>query len=192
MKNRIFNTGITALSLFITLTFFSCSSDKTKQDSKDAATEKNGVMSEAKEADAQFLVNAAEINLKEIQLGQLAETNSMMLLVKELGKTMEEDHVNAQKNLQELAAKKEIAVPSTLTENGQDAYKKLMEKTGTDFDDEYCSMMIDGHKEAIAKFTKASTDATDPDIKAWAASMLPDLQKHLDEAMSCQEKSAKM
>jgi len=51
--------------------------------------------------------------------------------------------------------------------------------------------MVDGHKDAIDKFEKAATDATDPQIKQWASSMLPDLRTHLDMSMTCQNKLAK-
>ena len=44
----------------------------------------------------------------------------------------------------------------------------------------------------IEKFEKASTDATDEDIKKWAAATLPTLRTHLDYAMICQKKYDKM
>ncbi len=56
--------------------------------------------------DAQFLATAAEINMEEIQLGQLAQKNSKMGDVKELGKMMETDHSKALKELRDLASKK--------------------------------------------------------------------------------------
>lgn len=72
------------------------------------------------------------------------------------------------------------------------AYKKLNDKSRNDFDKAYCEMMVSGHKDAIALFEKASTEATDSDIKAWAAATLPTLRAHLDHALTCQKNIEKM
>jgi putative membrane protein len=164
------------------------------EDSKDSAQKINDAnLSNRKESDADFLVNAAEINLEEIKLGQLAQKSGMMADVKSLGKMMETEHKKALKELEGLAAKKQIAIPASLTDKGQDAKKDLLEeKKGKDFDKEYCDKMVSGHKDAISKFEKASKDATDADVRAWAASMLPGLKKHLEHSETCQKKCEKM
>lgn len=176
------------------LTVASCKDNKKPEDTKKVAEEQNEAKFDNRnnEKDAQFLVNAAEINLEEIKLGQLAQQKSTMTDVKELGKMMETEHTKALKDLTALAGKKSITLPAAATNDAQDAYKKLSEKAGTKFDKEYCDKMVDGHKDAISKFEKASTDATDMDIKQWAATMLPALRTHLDHSMMCQKKAEKM
>ena len=182
----------TVFILIVTFTLPSCNESKT-EDTKEVAKESNDAkFDNKKENDADFLVAAAGINLEEIQLGQLAQKISKMSDVKELGKMMEDEHTKAFKDLQALAAQKQITIPSALTDEGQDANKKLMNKTGKDFDKAYCDMMVNGHKDAIDKFKKASTDATDPDIRKLATSMLPALQTHLDHSIACQKKCEKM
>ena len=52
-------------------------------------------------------------------------------------------------------------------------------------------MMVNGHKDAITMFDKASTESIDEDIKAWAIAMLPVFRTHLDHAITCQEKCEK-
>jgi len=183
---------LAVFTLIVTFGLPSCNNAKT-EDPKEVANESNDAkFDNKKENDAEFLVAAAEINLEEIQLGQLAQKTSTMTEVKELGKMMEDGHTQAMSDLQALSAKKQITIPSTLTEAGQEANKKLMDKTGKDFDKAYCDMMVNGHKDAIDKFQKASTDATDPDIRKWATSMLPALQTHLDQSITCQKKFEKM
>ena len=59
-------------------------------------------------------------------------------------------------------------------------------KAESDFDKEYVNMMISGHKDAIDKFEKASTDAADSEIRSWAASMLTVLRQHLDDFIAFQ------
>jgi putative membrane protein len=141
--------------------------------------------------DAKFLVEAAEINLEEIQLGQLAQQKSNTDHVQELGKMMENDHTKNLEELKALASKKSIVIPEALSKDGQDDYKKLSDKTGKDFDKDYCEMMVKGHKDAIDKFEKAFTDCKDADIKAYAMNTLPKLRAHLDHSTDCREKSKK-
>jgi len=205
MKNLTKNMSRSSMSItavfFLTLSIISCNNNQKPEDTKEIAMDQNKAVADsakdmdaanADNKDAKFLVEAAEINLEEIQLGQLAQTNAIMPDVKSLGKMMETEHTSTQKALEALAAKKQITVPTSLTNDGQDAYKKLSEKKGMDFDKEYCDMMVKGHKGAIDKFEKASTDATDGDIKAWAASMLPALRTHLEHSEMCKKNCEKM
>ena len=79
-----------------------------------------------------------------------------------------------------------------ITSDGQASYDKLMDKKGSAFDKAYCDMMVNGHKDAIDKFDKASTSVTDADIKAWAASMVSPMRAHLDAAITCQKNCEKI
>ena len=193
LKIAISRISIIALSALMTLSFNGCSNNTKPEDPKEVANDHNEAkFDKAKETDAQFLVNAAEINLEEIQLGQLAQNLGSMVHVKELGKMMETGHIKALRELQALAGRKQVTLPASLTESGQAAFKKLADKTGADFDKAYNDMMVEGHKAAISKFEKESTDATDPGIRAWAASMLTPLRTHLDSAITCQKECQKM
>ena len=78
----------------------SCNNEKKPEDTKEVAEEHNDAkFDNSKEKDAQFLVTAAEINLEEINLGQLAQNKGIMADVKALGKMMETEHSAAQKDL---------------------------------------------------------------------------------------------
>lgn len=138
--------------------------------------------------DAQFLLKVSKINKMEIKLGQLAEQNGTMVEVKDLGKMMEQDHIKAQEDLTALASKKSITLPDAADEDAQQAYNTLCVKAGNNFDKAFCDMMVNGHKDAINLFQKESTDAKDADIRQFAASTLPTLQKHLSHALDCQNK----
>lgn len=189
--NSQFKTGFIQ-GTFITVFFFciySCNSSPKVEDTKAVAEEHNdGKFGNNKqENDAQFLVDAAEINMEEIQLGQVAQLISGTTHIKELGKMMEVSHAKSLNDLTTLAKKKMITIPTSATDDGQEAYKKLQNKSGIDFDKEYADMMVSGHKEAIAMFEKASTESNDIDIKNWAISTLPVLRTHLDNAINCQK-----
>ena len=187
----ILEGGVIVALLFATV---SCNNSQKQEDPQEVAEEHNDAKmnNNADEMDAQFLVDASEINMKEIQLGQLAQQKAMMSDVKDLGKMMESEHTKAMNELKDLAEKKIISIPTSLTDEYQKEYNNFADKKAMDFDKDYCDAMVAGHKDAVNKFEKASTDATDPDIKAWAAATLPALRNHLDHAMTCQEKCKKM
>jgi putative membrane protein len=178
------------LTLIITSTP-SCSDNKS-EGTKGATENNNTNDQDVEKKDKQFLVDAAEINLEEIKLGQLAQQNSTTPNVKELGKMMETEHIKCLNDLKVLAEKKSIIIPTSITEEGEEAYEKLIGISGAEFDKKYCAMMVDGHKNAISAFEKATTDSNDPDIRAWASETLPSLRKHLDHALNCQKNCSKM
>ena len=188
-------TLIVALFCVSAFGMSSCNNKSKTEDSKEVAEDKNDAKIDGRknEADAQFLVNVAEINQEEISLGKLAQQKGSMADVKELGKMMVEAHTKAMTDLSALAMSKSISLPEAKTDDVNDVYKSMNEKaSGKKFDSAYCDKMVDGHKDAISKFEKASNDSVDPDIKAMAANMLPDLHKYLEMAEMCKKKCEAM
>lgn len=177
------------IALVITvLVVASCNFNQKPKDTKVVAEEQNDDKfdNNKQEKDAQFLVNAAEINLEEIQLGQLAQQKGGTAHVKELGKMMQDAHTKSQNDLRALASSKTITIPSTATENAQDAYNKLNEKSGNDFDKAYVDMMVSKHKDAIETFEDASEDSNDSDIRNWATVSLTELRTHHTHSVDLQ------
>jgi putative membrane protein len=144
------------------------------------------------EKEAHFIFAAAAINLKEIQLGELAQQKGRMIEVKELGRRIEVAHRKFSEELAVIAEKKKITTPTLPSDDDQNAYLKLSSKSGTDFDTEYCNMMVTGHKATIRMFEKSAKEFNDPDIKEWITSTLPELRAHLAYALQCQKKSNKI
>lgn len=172
--------------------FAACEGEQNQKGNKEIAAERNDRKFEdnkLEQKDAQFLVNAAEINLKEIQLGQLAQQNGQTLHVKELGKMMEDAHAQSQKDLIALAESKRITIPNTPSEDSNDTYTKLNDKSENDFDQAYTDKMVSAHKDAIDIFEEASKESNDPEIKNWAKTTLPELRKHLDQSIEYQKKT---
>lgn len=195
IKMKNYKATVFQVLLFITVIIGTAScTNKESKDTKEAANETNDAKFDknSTENDAQFLVNAAEINIQEISLGKLAQQKGTTSHVKELGKMMEDAHNKAMNALVPFAKSMAATIPTSQTENGQEAYKELNEKSGHDFDKAYAEMMVTGHKDAISLYESASTDAKDPDIRNWAANMLPALKAHLDSAITCQKECDKL
>ena len=187
---KLFFDGM-LIVIIMGLTLAACNNNaQSPEDTKEVAEESNEAKFDdnEQENDAEFLVDAAEINLEEIELGKLAQTNGVTADVKDMGKMMVDQHTKTFNELKDLAASKNMTIPTSLTEENQDDYKKLADKTGNDFDKEYCDMMVKGHKDAIDRFEKASNKANDAEIKQWAATTLPALRTHLEHAEACRDK----
>lgn len=188
LKSAILSAAICSMSVTMT----SCKQEPKAEDTKEVAEDQNEAKfddtNEAKEDDSQYLVAAAETDLAEIELGKLAQSKGTDADVKGLGKMMVDQHTKASAETKALADKKQISLPAAVTDKGKEEYEDLNKKTGKDFDEKFASMMVDGHKDAISKIEKASEKATDPEIKAWATSMLPTLKTHLQHAETVQEK----
>jgi putative membrane protein len=142
--------------------------------------------------DAQFVSRAAEINLEEIQYGQLAQQKGMTADVKELGSMMEKAHTQWLSELTSLANKKGISIPTSVKSEGREEYKELKNKSEKRFNEEYCELTIKNHKKAIELFEEVSEDSKDSEIKAWALATLPVLRIHLTNAKACKEKCEKL
>src|SRR5437868_6877513 len=122
------NVFMAGLALLAFNCWIACNNDHTTKDNADNGTKKEADQhNDAKfdnksEKDADFLAEAANISLVEMNLGQLAETNATSADARDLGKMMNRDHKKAYDDLAALAAKKSISVPSALNDNDRKDY----------------------------------------------------------------------
>src|ERR1051326_4799853 len=129
--------------------------------------------------DKDFFETAASAGMLEVEAGKLAEQKSTNEQVKKFAATMIKDHEKAADELEALAKKKNITLPTTMLKRHQMMYDGLAdEKRGKEFDEEYRTKMIASHKEAVSLFDQAAKKSKDPDVKAFAAKLLPTLQHH--------------
>lgn len=179
----------TPIFFLIALFLASACSNKKTDDTKEVAEEQN----EAKFEDTrledvtEFAVNAADAGMLEVQLGSLALTKATSPKVKEFAQSMIDDHTKANEELKALAQKKNISLPSSLSDKCQKKYNDVMEKSGNDFDKAYADLMVKDHKDVVDMFKKASDNSKDSDVKAWATEKLPALQHHLDMAQALED-----
>ncbi|MDQ6889570.1 MAG: DUF4142 domain-containing protein [Bacteroidota bacterium] len=135
-----------------------------------------------------FVKDAATGGMMEVELGKMAEGKGKSQQVKDFGKMMVDDHSKANDELKNIATKKNIDVPPSLTDDQRKDVDKLSKKTGADFDKAYVDMMVEDHKKDVAAFKKASGNLNDNDLKTFATTTLPTLQKHLDAIQGIKSK----
>lgn len=133
--------------------------------------------------DASFMKNAAEAGHYEVEGSQLALTKASSADVKTFAQQMIDDHGKAGQELATLAASKGVKLSDGPSIAQKGKLKLLGTHEGAKFDAKYAeSVGVSAHEDAVKLFTKAASDAKDPDVKAFAAKTLPALQHHLEMA----------
>ena len=128
--------------------------------------------------DRDFLERAAEGNNAEVAIGNLAQRNALRAEVVSLGRMIAADHAAARTQLAAIAAAKQISLPTSLGEH-QANYDRLVDLEGEEFDPELVKVMIEEHDQALELFRAEAANGADPELKAYAAAMIPKLEAHL-------------
>ena len=159
--------------------------DTSKMMSSSSDTSKAGkVGDDAKD----FSKEAAQGGMMEVQLGNVAMKNGGTRAVKDFGKMMVDDHTKINDQLKDLASKKNVDLPSSVSDHQQKDIDKLSKENGKAFDKDYVSMMVKDHKDDIDAFKKAEDKISDSDYKNFISNALPTLQKHLDAIETIKKK----
>lgn len=137
--------------------------------------------------DQQFVDFAAQTDMVEANLGQLAQNVAATQPVKDYGQMLVSNHTKDYSQLYSAAQQANLNVPNAIdaAQNKKmiDPFQKLK---GAAFDRRYEQEMIAGHTKAIAIYKKEAVDAQNPGLKSYAEQALPVLEKHLDGAKALQ------
>jgi putative membrane protein len=153
-------------------------------------TSNNNMNTQAVPVDAntsQFMVKVADGGMTEVNAGQIAQQKAQNQRVKDFGAMMVKDHTAAGEELKNLAGRKNVTLPTSMSNDHQDAINDLNKKTGKNFDKDFMDMMVRDHKKTIDDFKDAQNNTNDADVKAWIEKTLPTLQMHLDSAQAIQK-----
>jgi putative membrane protein len=118
-------------------------------------------------------------NLKEINLGKLAEKQGQAQAVKDFGRTLVKDHTAADKEVAALAKQEKIDLAGTTP---MESDHMGLIPPGPGFDGKFAQMMLDDHKKDIADATAARNASRDDKLKALLDRLIPVLQKHQETA----------
>lgn len=129
-----------------------------------------------------FIKEASEGNQGEIAMAQLAEQKAQNPKVKSLAQMIQNDHQQAQEKLEAIAQAHGVTLDQGLTWSQKRAQGKLKKLMGADFDQQYTKDMLEGHVDNLNRFTKASRDIKEADVKQYAQENIPKLEEHLKHA----------
>jgi putative membrane protein len=139
-------------------------------------------------AGSEFIADAARGGMMEVELGQLAVQRAASADVKKFGQRMIDDHSKANNELKQLAASKNVTLPSDLKPEQKEIKDRLMKLKGAEFDREYMKLMVEDHQEDVSEFEKEQKSGSDPDVKAFVTKTLPVLREHLQLASEVAKK----
>lgn len=129
---------------------------------------------EAKEESAAAILGKLhQSNLKEVDMGKIAEIHGNSREVKNYGTTLVKDHTAADKRIVAFAKAEHI----DLTGAG-DKMDTMKPETGAGFDAQFAKEMLQDHRRDIAEATAARDSAKDAKLRSLLSSLLPVLKKH--------------
>jgi putative membrane protein len=133
--------------------------------------------------DQQFVDFAAQTDMVEANLGQLAGSTAAAQPVKDYGQMLTADHTKDYNQLFDVAHQANLNMPNAIdTEHNKAMIDPFQKLKGAAFDRHYAQEMVAGHTKAIAIYKKEAEDAQNAALKSYAAQALPVLEKHLDDA----------
>jgi putative membrane protein len=138
-------------------------------------------------ADARWLVQAAGDSLHEVNVGNLAQTNSSNTNVQAFGAVLVQDHTLANLQAAQLAALHGVTLPTTEPRPLQRETARLARLNGAAFDAAFVTAMIRGHVKDIQSFMTEAQRGRSEDVRAFARAQLPVLTEHLVIALELRE-----
>ncbi|TMA85260.1 MAG: DUF4142 domain-containing protein [Deltaproteobacteria bacterium] len=125
-------------------------------------------------------------NLEEIEMGKLAEQNGTDR-VKAYAKTLQTDHTAADRQVKDLAQKKNITLSDTpknpeMQKKMDEARNRLSNMKGAEFDRTFANRMSMGHKKLISMAQGWRQNCKDQDVCNLIDTLMPKLQQHAQMA----------
>ena len=140
-------------------------------------------------SDETFVKTASQHGMGEAQIAALGVKKAAREDVKAIAAKMVTDHTAANAELATLAKTKGVMISSVTDPKDTEKMKALEnEPTGDAFDKAFLAQLEDDHKETIDLFEDAAEGSESPEVKAWAAKMLPTLREHLTHVQEAQKK----
>jgi putative membrane protein len=173
----------------------------------------SGEATTVNDSDRDFINDHLADGTAEVDLAKVAQKNATSPDVKRFAAMMVQDHTKAGNELKQVAMQHNVAPAPQVDEKHRDLMDRLSKLKGADFDREYINAMIDDHEDAIdslqprvdstaslkdrltnkdsanaAPVPERSDNALKASVNAWAATALPTVRHHLDEAKMIKDK----
>lgn len=143
--------------------------------------------------DQQFIDMAAQTDMIEAHLGQMAQDAGASDQVKQYAQMLVTDHTADYQQLKTLAAQANLTVPSAIDADKYKAMIAPFEKLkGAAFDKKYAQEMVAGHTKALEVYKKEAASAENPEVRSYASATEPVLEKHLSDAKDLTKPAAAM
>lgn len=172
--------------VLIATSVFGASSMVAQTNTKKEADKRNDAKFENAD-DAELLVKAYNSGMAEVKLADKMKTRAVSAEVKALASKMSMEHSAMNAKIQEVATKKNISLPTQLTNDQVEDVADVTKESATEIDMEYLDQLSDSHKKSIELFEKGSK-ATDLDVRDLFISGLPKIRSHYDMVQNSRQK----
>jgi putative membrane protein len=113
-------------------------------------------------------------------MGQLAVQRSTNKQIQKYAQRMIKDHTKNARDLQKVAARKQITLPTAPGPDQMEMLTQLQQATGADFDRAYIQTAgVMAHTMMRQLYSNQANNGTDADLKKYAAKTLPVVEMHL-------------
>jgi len=126
-----------------------------------------------------FAAAAAVGGIGEVTLSELGLQRATDPELKKFSQRAIDDHTQANKMLQALAAKHNLRLPTAADPRAQFCVQSLAGLSGAEFDRCYAKAQLIVHMDAVATFEAEAQRGQNPELKAFATKMLPTIKEHL-------------
>jgi len=133
-------------------------------------------------SDAAFLKKAAMAGHAEVVLGNIAVQKSAVPAVQEFAGRMVQEHGQQALKLKRVAASVGVRLPKTADAKFSAAIARFEQLQGPMFDAEYAVAIVSDHHMPLRQFRSAATEASAPEVRAFAREGIPVLETHLLQA----------
>lgn len=129
-----------------------------------------------------FVENAALGNMFEIRAGEIALRRAASSKVRDVAEEMIKDHRHAQAELQnaiQRSSLSDLPSPDSLDARRQGFLDNLDASPDAEFDKTYLTQQLAAHEETITLFRNYEDNGDNSELRHFAASTLPVLERHL-------------
>lgn len=126
------------------------------------------------------------LNQGEIQTAKTMQSKAQNAQVKDYAKMIQDDHQKAQDQLKDVASKAnaQLGTNSHMEAEQKELDSRLQNATGKAADSDYLRAEARDHMRAIRRARALEKQVTDPGLKDYIATLIPELQKHQRQAHS--------
>jgi putative membrane protein len=139
-------------------------------------------------AEQDFMIKAAQANLAEIDMAQIAKQKTQNADVKDFANMIESDHTSALEDLADLMQNNGMSPSNVLSPDAKADIERMTPLSGAEMDREFVNAMVADHQKSIGMFRDQLNIAQSPDVRKYAEDGLPVLEMHLEKAQKLQSK----
>lgn len=143
-----------------------------------AAAQSNGSLSPG---DQQFLQMAAQTDMTQAHLGQIAQQQSPRQDVKNFGQMLDQSHTKDYQTLTAIADQNGATIPKGIDAQHQSVIDGSQNLTDKKFDKRFLHMEKQMHRSAIEQYKREAAQGQNPALREYASNRLPVLEDNMNK-----------